>query len=134
MEVITGTPFRYGSPIICQCKTPTTRKMAMNPTIIAPTIPKGVRRLANSSPTKPTSAAIINQMIKSPKVMTMTIDSCSVVQLRQQSGRTNRSPYYEHAATKLHVSNTPTDQDKHLDHMTCNDYWQFCLLIELSCN
>jgi hypothetical protein len=46
--------------------------MAINPTIIVPTIPKGVRRLATSSPTKPTSAAMINQTSTSPSVISMT--------------------------------------------------------------
>jgi len=74
IEVMRGTPFKYGSPIMCQCSTPTTRKIAINPRMIAPTIPKGVRRLANTSPIKPTTAAMINQMIKSASVITMNIN------------------------------------------------------------
>src|SRR5947209_15502497 len=71
---MSGTPFKYGSPIMCQCSTPTTKKMAINPKMIAPTMPKDVRRLAINSPIMPTRAAMINQMIKSASVITMNIN------------------------------------------------------------
>src|SRR5713226_3373606 len=58
---------------MCQCRTPTTSTMAIKPTIMAPTMPKGARLLPSSSPTNPTSAAIINQMIRFPKVITIGV-------------------------------------------------------------
>jgi hypothetical protein len=80
MEVINGTPFRYGSPSMCQCKTPTTRKIAINPKMMAPTIPNGVRRRASNSPTTPTIAATISQISRFPKVITISIDLLYIVQ------------------------------------------------------
>src|SRR5947209_10920889 len=47
--------------------------MAMKPRMIAPTRPNGVRRRASNSPTIPTSAAIISQMIRSPRLMSIFI-------------------------------------------------------------